>query len=87
MGPLGSLFLSCGNASSCWSQLWGPSALRTSYQLVSEPIGSRFPEEVAARQMVEVYVHSRGLRTLQDDEQTNSDDDQTSDKIVVKASA
>ena len=50
---------------------------RTSYQLVSEPIGSRFLEEVVARQMVEVGVHSSRSMTMQDNEQTNDDDGQT----------
>ena len=46
--------------------------------MVSEPIGSRFPEEVAARQMVEIDVHSSRLRALQDDDESNDDDDQMS---------
>ena len=49
--------------------------------MVLEPVGSRFPEEVAARQMVEIHVHNSRLRTLQDDEQTNSDGDQTRRKM------
>ena len=50
----------------------------TSHHMVLEPSCSRFLEEVAARQMVEVDVHNNRLRTLQNDEQTNDDDDQMS---------
>ena len=61
MGPPGPLSLACGNASSCWSQPWGPSAMRTSYQLVSKPIGSSFlggsrssfDDEEATQQLIE----------------------------------
>ena len=44
-------------------------------------IGSRFLEEVAARQKMEGGVYSSRLRTLKDDEQTNNADDQMSKKM------
>ena len=77
MGPLG-LSVSRLYASSGGSRPWGPA---TMHHMVSEPTGSRFPEEVAVRQMVEVDVDSSRLRTLQDDEQTDSDGDQTRRKM------
>ena len=84
MGPPGSLS-PLGYASSCGSQPWGLLAWRWSCALhnilVSKPIGSRFPEEVAARQKMEAGVHNSRLRTLQDDEQTNNAGDQMSKKM------
>ena len=52
--------------------------------MVSEQGGSTFPREVVAYQMVKVDVHSSRLRTLQDEEQTNSDGDQTTMKMCSR---
>ena len=56
-------YLSCGNASSCGSQPWGPTALHTLYQMVLEPRGSMFPTRSRYRQPVELEVRCWGDQT------------------------